>query len=262
MRIKLHLSCPPLSEVPMNNRYELSAAIYKILANVDSDFSEFLHDRGYGSIKQFKLFTFGNLTAFPYRVAEKSLVCLEGKATLEVRFLIDKAAEQFILGLFKNNALVLYTPGLPKVSFSIDQVELLQEPNFEAGGRFEFRTESGILIGEKNAAQTSEQYLSPQNGANFETIFVQNLLDKAEAYGANLPYSVADVQLKTLSEAKPKGFSFVKKDKAGQPVKMQMKPYLFQFELAAPAELLRIGYLAGFGQDNAMGLGLCQVVVK
>jgi hypothetical protein len=51
----------------------------------------------------------------------------------------------------------------------------------------------------------------------------------------------------------PRGFDVNKKEL--EP--MHYKPY--EFELSAPIHWHEMGYAAGFGQDNAMGMGKCEV---
>ncbi len=47
--------------LPFNYQYPLSAAIYEIIRTADAAFAEFLHNRGYGEGKSFKLFTFSDI---------------------------------------------------------------------------------------------------------------------------------------------------------------------------------------------------------
>jgi CRISPR-associated endoribonuclease Cas6 len=39
-----------------------------------------------------------------------------------------------------------------------------------------------------------------------------------------------------------------------------VRGYLCEFELQAPAELLRLGFQAGFGEKNSLGFGCAEVV--
>jgi len=50
--------------------------------------------------------------------------------------------------------------------------------------------------------------------------------------------------------------------KAGKPDQTKIVGYLFTFHLEAPAELLRIGYYAGFGEKNSIGFGCGEVINK
>ncbi len=73
MRLKLTLSCKKGAALALNNRYELSAILYKIIEKADNEFADWLHNKGYTADgRTFKLFTFGWLDAYPYlECAEK-----------------------------------------------------------------------------------------------------------------------------------------------------------------------------------------------
>ena len=71
MRLRLSLTCKKGAVLALNNRYELSAVLYKILEKADSNFSNWLHNKGYTADgRNFKLFTFGWLDAYPYTLGD------------------------------------------------------------------------------------------------------------------------------------------------------------------------------------------------
>src|SRR5690554_1573982 len=89
--------------LPINYQYELSAAIYKVIDRADSGFSSFLHSQGYLAFgKQFRLFTFSRLSFSGYKIirAASRIEHYGQEASFEVSFLVDRAAEEFIRGLF------------------------------------------------------------------------------------------------------------------------------------------------------------------
>lgn len=89
--------------LPLNYQYELSAAIYKIIDRADSSFSEFLHSKGYTAFgKQFRLFTFSRLGFEGYKIIHEAarIEHYGREAWFEISFLVDRAAEEFIRGLF------------------------------------------------------------------------------------------------------------------------------------------------------------------
>ena len=109
MRFKLVLEKTSKKGIlPINYQYPLSACIYKVIQSADEEFSRFLHTDGYAlGHKKFKLFTFSPLRIYPFRVLKEyqRLEMTSDYAELEVRFMIDKAAESFITGLFHNQHL-------------------------------------------------------------------------------------------------------------------------------------------------------------
>lgn len=254
MRLKLSLSCKKGARLALNNRYELSAVLYKIIEKADADFSEWLHNKGYASDgRNFKLFTFGFLNAYPYEQHKDFHVTKEGKVTFEVSFCIDKIIENFVAGLFREASFEFKAGFQDKVYFKVENVEILPMPHFAETMRYNCITP--ILIGKKQEGTRTEQYLSPLD-ADFEQLFIHNLRGKVMAALGDTFVDSDAISFRLLSppeKVKPKMFKIYKKDLPT----LTYKPFVFSFELTAPIEWQRVGYLAGFGQDNALGLGKC-----
>ena len=105
MRFKLFLSIdkrPFGNRLPFNYPYELSAVIYKILANADHAFAEWLHDNGFEADKKvFKLFSFSRLQIPQYRVEGNLLNILSDSAEWYLSFLPERSTQEFFLGVFR-----------------------------------------------------------------------------------------------------------------------------------------------------------------
>jgi len=258
VRIKLTLQCSKGSIIALNNRYELSAVLYKILANADKDFATWLHDRGYGKDgRQFKLFTFGFLQTFPYYKVDGGQVCKSGLVTWEASLCVDELVQHIVTGLFRDASFVLKAGFFEEVHFKVQNVEILPLPNFTE--TMQYRCQTPILIGQKREASKYETYLSPLD-ANYAALFHYNLRGKVKAVQGESFQDSDTVSFRLLSapdNVRPKGFKVCKQGIAP----LTYKPYLFDFELIAPPEWQRVGYLAGFGQDGALGLGMCNVII-
>lgn len=256
MRLKLTLNCPKGSKLALNNRYELSAVLYKIIEKADSDFSEWLHNKGYASDgRNFKLFTFGWLDAYPYTKGDGVHITKEGKVTFEVSFCVDKIIENFVAGLFREASFEFKAGFQDKVYFKVDNVEILPMPHFAE--TMQYNCVTPILLGKKQEGTRTEQYLSPLD-AEFETLFLHNLRGKVKAALGDAFIDSNDLAFRLLSppeKVKRKPFDVYKDGR-----KLRYVPYTFDFELTAPIEWQKIGYLAGFGQDNAQGAGMCKVI--
>ncbi|MDY0286030.1 MAG: CRISPR-associated endoribonuclease Cas6, partial [Bacteroidales bacterium] len=64
MRIRLTINRTTKQRMlPMDYPYYISAWIYKVLLQADTDFAQFLHEQGYGQSesKRYKLFCFSRL---------------------------------------------------------------------------------------------------------------------------------------------------------------------------------------------------------
>ena len=254
MRLRLSLTCKKGAVLALNNRYELSAVLYKILEKADSNFSNWLHNKGYTADgRNFKLFTFGWLDAYPYTLGDGVHITKEGKVTWELSFCVDKIIEHFVVGIFQDAQFELKAGFQEKVHFKVENVEILKMPIFTGSMRYSCAT--AILIGQKQEDSRNEKYLSPLD-ADFEHLFLHNLRGKVMAAQGEAFVDSDALAFRLLSppeKVKRKPFE-VYKDKQ----KLRYIPYAFDFELTAPIEWQKIGYLAGFGQDNALGIGMCQ----
>ncbi len=256
MRIKLTLQCPKNSVIALNNRYELSSVLYKILANADKDFATWLHDKGYGADgRQFKLFTFGWLNTYPYDKVDGGQICKSGVLTWEVSFCVDELVQHFVSGLFREASFELKAGFFDEVHFKVQNVEILPLPNFTE--TMQYRCITPILIGQKSEGSKYETYLSPLD-ADFAALFLHNLRGKVKAVQGESFQDSDTVSFRLLSapdKVRPKGFKVYKQGIAP----LTYKPYLFDFEVTAPPEWQKIGFLAGFGQDASLGVGMVEI---
>jgi CRISPR-associated endoribonuclease Cas6 len=260
MILKLTFENPkPNSAIPLNYQYYLGSWIYKIIAEGDHEFAKFLHEKGYvQGAKNFKLFTFSLLKVPEYRIDKEreQFVIRSSTFSLEVRFLIDQAMEQFVMGLFKTQQLEILTNEVTAV-FPVTQVESLglQVPTT----RVRIRTLSPMVVGRKND-KGHDDYLPPTD-KEFGNLLLQNLIDKYLASGKNLDpnWAAQQPEFKLLNPEKVNSKLVTLKE--GHKSQTKVKGYLFDFEYTAPTELLETGLLAGFGKYNSMGFGCGEVVM-
>jgi CRISPR-associated endoribonuclease Cas6 len=178
MRFKLTLSkTTAANRLPLNYQYELSAWIYKVLAEASPEFSAFLHEQGYrhGS-KQFKLFTYSSLGVERYSIdqAQQRLIILSDSVTLQISFCLEEAASTFITGLFMNQQVGIGDK-LSRVDFVVSSVEALPQPLFT--NRMHLRTTSPLCLSsmEERNGRLMPQYLSPED-KRFEKLLFDNLI--------------------------------------------------------------------------------------
>lgn len=257
MRIKLTLENLPGSKLSLNYQYELSAAIYKILSRADPAFSEWLHDTGYTlEGRRFKLFTFSRMHfGTPFRInKEAGNVALAGRQYLTLSFFVPNAVEKFVTGVFKDQRFGIGTAGNRPVDFSITQVELVPPPDFQPVMRF--RTCSPIVMPERVEGYANEQYRSPLD-PGYKDLFFANLLNKYESarqHGLVDPLPMGPRHFRLLNNPQSKLIII----KAGTPAETKVRGFEFEFEMEAPEALVRFGYYAGFGEDNAQGFGMVE----
>ena len=146
--------------LPFSYQYELSSVIYKILESADATYSRFLHQEGYKlQNKRFKPFTFSMLQfdEFSIHKDHQRLEHVGKTATLEIRFVVDKAAEEFIKGLFIHQQFGIGDK-LSRVDYEVSRIESRAAPVFSRV--MQYRCLSPVFISAARANGHAE-YLSP-----------------------------------------------------------------------------------------------------
>jgi len=177
MRFKLILERADKQRfIPINYQYELSSAIYRVIERGNKNFSAFLHDEGYmfGN-KPFRLFTFSRVFLDKQRVHvnQGRIEHLGASAELYVSFLIDRAAEEFIKGLFLGQQFYLGDQ-ISGVNYQVAKIESAGPVFFQQ--TMHYRCISPILIKEKRESG-GENYLDPSH-PRYGELLVHNLISK------------------------------------------------------------------------------------
>lgn len=252
-----------------NYQYPFMAWVYGRLNEADQQYAEFLHQRGYQvgqSLKNFKHFTFSNFQIArltqPIKSGDSYMKLSNEPIKVLVSFYIDKAAEDFIVGLFRNQTISIYDNS-HRASFNIERIESLPEEDFSSE-QVTFQTLSPIVVARKKA-DGKDDYLSPED-PGFAAYFAYNLLEKygsinPDAMKVDVETAARLVKFRLLRKDKLKSrLLTIKQDKASE---TKVRAFTnFSFEVSAPAEVLEVGFLGGFGKHSANGLGCCEVIVK
>ncbi|UJP63460.1 CRISPR-associated endoribonuclease Cas6 [Mongoliitalea daihaiensis] len=259
MRFKINLSRISRGKfIPINYQYELSSVIYKIINNSDSDFAKFLHETGY-SVKgnSFKLFTFSQIKFDKSKVytSEQRIEHQGEFAYFFISFLVDKAAEEFVKGLFIYQKISIGDK-ISRVDFEVVGIEGCTPPVFQE--RMNYRCISPLLIKQKRA-DGGENYLEPEH-ALYKEILIQNLCNKALAFALTIEHkflteSIPACELVVNGKIYKKGIRI----KQHTQMASHLIGYMFEFELTAPLELHEIGFYAGFGHLGSQGFGCVEV---
>ncbi|WP_165933396.1 CRISPR-associated endoribonuclease Cas6 [Arundinibacter roseus] len=270
MRFKLYLR-PLRDRQPLlfNYQYPLQSWLYGLLRQADEAYATFLHQTGYSpaqSTKSFKHFTFSSLhipRMDRIRPGDTYMTIRSEICTVVLSFYVEEAAEHFIVGLFQDQRLSLYNHE-HQADFVVERVETLPTDTTWMGTTTAtFRTLSPMIVADKHNGL--DQYLRPDDEA-FAGLFALNLVDKYRSIAPNaLPEMDAHlaerlVRFRLLTE--PERLKVRKmKVKENKDAETKVVGYHnFQFELTAPAELLEVGYLGGFGRFSSMGNGCCEVM--
>lgn len=257
MRLKLLLSADRKKSIlPINYQYPVSAWIYKVLNQADSQYATRLHEQGYKfENEQFKLFTFSQIFPSKYTLIGDRLKLLAPEAIIYLSFHIEKAVENFIVGLFQNQRFVI-SDSKSKAKFIVRTVESLSLPDFQTTMSFTCLSPMCVSKTVDKNGRRLPYYLSPLD-EEYEAHFINNLVFKyfaAQPHDTLMKKKVSqtqDTRIQSLSEPKSRLVTV----KSGTPEETRVRGYLFRFRITAPPELIRFGYEAGFGEKNSLGFG-------
>jgi CRISPR-associated endoribonuclease Cas6 len=263
IRLILEVTNPGKTIIPVNYQYPFSAWIYRTIAEGNHEFAAFLHNSGFSNgTKSFKLFTFSQLNFPPggFKVSGDRLNLLSRQCNFVLSFMVPAAVEHFITGLFKNQRFTLGDQ-LTQVPFAVTSVEVIPEPVFTTEAIF--KTTSPVVVGKTIDGSRSAEFLSPEH-ADYERILTGNLIHKYTAAinsalllpGKDLTIQEPEFGFKLLNTPRKRGITI----KEGTPAQTKIIGYTYDFKFKAPVDLIRTGYLCGFGEKNATGLGCVELL--
>lgn len=261
MRFKIDLSVNGQRgrRLPLSYQYELSAAIYRILASGNEKYAEWLHDNGFQleNGKTFKLFTFSRLktpkNGFTIIKQSNQLELLSNNVEWQISFLPEKSTQKFIEGIFQKRVFELGNRQ-SVVQFQVENIEMMSPPDYSDTMTFEALSPISV----SRQLEDGRDYY-PKNGDEFDTAgwvrerLLQNLLDKYEAIEGKPFNGKRYFNLITLLESKTK--SSLVTIKAGTPQETKVRGFMCTFVLHCPVELMRIAYESGLGEGNSQGFG-------
>ncbi|MDF9796275.1 CRISPR-associated endoribonuclease Cas6 [Catalinimonas alkaloidigena] len=256
MRFNLILNITSRNKVlPINYQYPLHSWIYKVIQSADAEFSQFLHDEGYAlGYKKFKLFTFSPLNSRPFKIFKKDeRIGLYGdEVQLQISFLVNQAAEKFIMGLFMGQKFSLGDQ-VSQVDFEVVRIEAQPRPEFQESMRY--RCLSPVVISVKEEGKEKPQYKGPDYPA-YKALFLKHLFQKSLAVPQSAEveqgqYMEEGWRFCLLNQPRMKGVHI----KQHTPGHTQVIGYQYDFELSAPPEVHKMAYYAGFGEKNSLGFG-------
>lgn len=261
MQFKLTLHCQDRDAVlPVNYQYELSSWIYRVLHDADAGYADFLHRKGYTSgRKSFKLFCFSQLQVPKRRIEGDRLHILSREVSFRIGFYLDRAAEEFVRGLFQEQTFRL-GDRISQVRFGVQTVEMLPPALPASPGPVHIRLLSPLVIGRKNV-DGNDDYLHPDD-PDFGPLLFLNLQEKyAAATGQATPawWDAARFGFRPVGQPPKSQLITIK---SGTAAETRVRGWRFDFDLDAPGELVEVGMLAGFGRMSAEGFGFGEVVGK
>jgi len=268
MRIKLTLR--PTNQhcsLPFNYQYPLSIAIYKILQQSSSEYSEFLHNHGYLGLdgKPRKLFTFSKLFILPkrrqtgsfIRIAPQSRVILYVSSPMLADFV-----QHFVIGLFGNQQMEIAGPKAKSILY-IEQVETIPDPEFTSPCYFKMLSPVVVSTQFDTPNGLRTHYYRPLEGQLSEAVR-ESLIRKHEtAYGkppqdTELVFKVD--QKYVAKKGGPEKISKLITIREGRADATKIKAFESYFTLDGSTELMHTAWECGLWDKCSMGFGCVGVV--
>jgi len=234
--------------LPINYQYELSAWIYRIIAQGDRLYAEWLHQNGYSDEhRNFRLFVFSNIYSPGIMPKNDRLIFRSDKASFYLSLLPEKSTEAFVKGIFREQEFSL-GDRVSKVRFTVQQVELIPSPDFT--NSFVFKTFSPVVVSAGQENRLYSSYLSPDED-EYGQLIINNLKEKYRLFYQKPFEGDTGFKFELLSPFHSKLIRI----KAGTKEETRVRGFVYTFRLEADRELLKVMYEAGLGEKNAQGFG-------
>ncbi|MDD5766546.1 MAG: CRISPR-associated endoribonuclease Cas6 [Candidatus Marinimicrobia bacterium] len=281
MRIKINASTAKPIFIPFNYQYQLSAAIYNLLAKSSGEYAQFLHDSGFmlketpqkasddettektNIVKIFKLFTFSKLRFSTFKMNRNGF---DDVHNIEFIFStpIPNSFRHLVFGVFSDQIINLNFFG-QNSAFHVDHVESLIEPIFISTHSFTCLSPITVSTSRTTPFGKREQhfldYLQPEERVKFEENIQKNLIRKYKVLTG-----------KSIRPSKKFTFAFDMDyiiRKQGMISKLihfkddiKIKAFESPFTIKAKPELIQTGYTCGFGEKNSDGFGCAEMINK
>ncbi len=263
MRFKLQVQFqgePPFI-MPANYQYELSECINKILHFNNVKFIQKLEESGYlDEHRQFKFFNFSNIDINDYEQDNDRLIIENSHANMSISILANDSIKKDIEDLFTGKEL-RFGDKKNKVTIKIKSVEPEPEPSYSDS--MDLRVVTPLVISNNEVSNTlnkNTKYLSPED-KDYERLFFKILMSKyallvksvKDGYTSPINSNFSQLKFNCTSKAE----SRIVRVKTGNNKTISVKGYLFDFNITAPQELIKLGYHSGFGELNNLGFGWC-----
>jgi len=250
-------------QLPLNYQYPLSAAIYRILQQADSDYASFLHNEGYkqeGSLKTFKLFNFSDIKV-PFKIIGDRLETLDNKAQLIVSFHLPQAAENFIKGLFLSQQIEI-ADASSKAKFTVAQVSAIPSGlGIDATQQIVVQPISPVVAGIKN--EKGDYTFVPPDHTDFVPQLLYNWKAKYAALHseatANTDFATAAMKVIFFRNAPKSRLITIK---AGSPGETKIRGFTnFRLQVSGQKDALELLLNVGAGVYSSLGMGCIEMVV-
>ena len=254
MRYKftLKLVDPLRNILPVNYQFGLGSWFHRMVGQPDAPLYPHLLMAGYvKNGEPFRNFVFSHLLVPDRKIESDRLLIRCERIGLIFSTIPDQLLAPLVKEVFQNATLLLGDK-ISQVSFRIESVERLPEPEFT--DKMTFKTLSPLHLARKVPGRKNELFLSPED-PGFTGLFYENLHRKFSLLnGFEHPHDPLAGKFKLRSPVTQKGMS-IQSGTAGQ---TRIIGYQLRFRLQADPALIKAGYYLGFGEKNSLGFGCCE----
>ena len=266
MRLRIELKNETNRLLTPNYHYPLSAAIYKLLKLGSEEFAEFLHQKGFRlKGKRYKLFTF-SLQLNDFQFQENLINLRSSKQALYISSpLIEDFIKNIIAGAFKNQKIEIYAE-YTKTEFTIEQAEMLPEPEFSNDMKFLMLSPLVISTTGIHNNKVVQHYLRHNDDINEINRVTNNNLTNKYQLIENEKYSGKGIKIDLDKEYIEKQIRKGKKPSRLVTIRKTDQPPINIYGINTPfrvegdPELIKIGYRCGFGEKNSLGFGMVKKI--
>jgi CRISPR-associated endoribonuclease Cas6 len=189
MNMRLHLLLRPQREktaIPFNYAYALSSAIYRWIEESSSEYSSFLHDKGFsidGTAKKFRHFCFSQLNISKRKIYNGSIIILSLTIDWYISMPVEESVQHLVTGIFERREFFI---GDEANRFVVEQVETLPDPPWERTMKFRMLSPVTVSIPEDRNGKFMPRYLQPDDPRLNEALRT-NILNKYISLYDHLP---------------------------------------------------------------------------
>lgn len=238
MQIVLTCQNTGIIDIPVNYNYYVQSAIFKILADENSDYAEYLHNIADGSKTRYKFFTFGSLIGKSH-FYNKTLY-YEGGIKLEIRSVSNEFLQVLANSILNGNKLCI-----GKHCLSIKDVDIRGYTVPDT--LLKIRTLTPI-VAKKQTEDNHTEYYSPQD-VRFIKRIRETFENKYNVFVGQVPHSSIDILPLNV------GKKVVTKYKD-----TWITAYHGTFEICGSTECLQFLYDVGLGVKTSQGFGMFEVI--
>jgi len=253
MRLILSLTSQRLPcTIPFAYAHNLAAIIYRFLDHASHDYARFLHDEGYQlGAKRFKLFTFSQLLIPKRTLTPRGIICQSHELFWQIASPVTEFVEHLAQGLLQ-----LGQMRLGELELLIARVQVVPRPRFSHEMHLRCLSPLVVSAAHERNGKVYARYLRADDPRLSEALR-QNLLKKFWVVYGRAPHD-SELSVEFDKEyLRRKGEEIYRLvDYKGTKIKAIMAPFVVR----GSAELIEIGYEAGFGEKNSMGFGMVEVV--